>query len=82
MTTAALLSLLSIGYDQSQSPAIILSDINLMVTTDMHSWVSGRPHEPQLNASIADMVTLVDNVRALARKQMQDVFLFDNGGEW
>ena len=36
----------------------MLSDINLLVTTDMHSWLEGRKHQPQLNASIADLETI------------------------
>ena len=56
-----------------------LSDINLVVTTDMHSWIEARKHEPHLNASIADLETMVGALRALASAQGKDVFLFDNG---
>jgi 2',3'-cyclic-nucleotide 2'-phosphodiesterase (5'-nucleotidase family) len=56
-----------------------LSDINLVVTTDMHSWIEARKHEPHLNASIADLETMVGTLRALASAQGKDVFLFDNG---
>ena len=58
---------------------VTFSDINLVVTTDMHSWLDGRPHQPHLNASIADLETMVGKLREAAAAEGKDVFLFDNG---
>jgi 2',3'-cyclic-nucleotide 2'-phosphodiesterase (5'-nucleotidase family) len=64
---------------QPRARPLQLSDINLMVTTDMHSWVEGRTHQPHLNASIADLVSTVEHLKSTAAQQGKDVFLFDNG---
>ena len=58
---------------------LVLSDVNIVVTTDMHSWIEGRPHQPHLNATIADMVSMYEALKATAALQGKDVFLFDNG---
>jgi 2',3'-cyclic-nucleotide 2'-phosphodiesterase (5'-nucleotidase family) len=59
--------------------ALQLSDINIVVTTDMHAWVEGRPHQPFLNATIADMTNMFATLKRVAALQGKDVFLFDNG---
>ena len=59
--------------------ALNFSDVNLLVTTDMHAWVEGRAHQPHLNATIADMVSMFVRLKAAAAAQGRDVFLFDNG---
>ena len=64
---------------QKPTPGLVLSDINLLVTTDMHSWLEGRKHQPQLNASIADLETMAGMLRERAAAEGKDVFLFDNG---
>jgi len=61
------------------SDAIEFRDVNLVVTTDMHSWVEGRAHEPYLNASLGHVVSLVEEFRILARAARRDVFFLDNG---
>jgi hypothetical protein len=57
-----------------------LRDVNIFITTDMHSWISGRqPHDDNLNASLADVVDAVEAARQAAAAAGQDVFFFDNG---
>jgi 2',3'-cyclic-nucleotide 2'-phosphodiesterase (5'-nucleotidase family) len=63
----------------AQQQPLQFSDINLVVTTDMHSWLDGRPHQPHLNASIADLETMVGALRTAAGGAGKDIFVFDNG---
>ena len=63
--------------------ALPFGDINLLVTTDVHSWIAGhshRDHEPeQLDANFGTLVSFVERVKAAADAQHKDVFFFDNG---
>eukprot|EP00747_Dinoflagellata_sp_TGD_P083847 gnl/TRDRNA2_/TRDRNA2_162280_c0_seq2.p1 gnl/TRDRNA2_/TRDRNA2_162280_c0~~gnl/TRDRNA2_/TRDRNA2_162280_c0_seq2.p1 ORF type:complete len:578 (-),score=72.37 gnl/TRDRNA2_/TRDRNA2_162280_c0_seq2:80-1813(-) len=63
----------------SKVKALHIQDVNIVVTTDLHSWIDGRPHQPHLNATIADMVNAVEYLREAAAKLGKDVFVFDNG---
>jgi len=61
------------------TPPLKISDVNIVVTTDLHAWVEGRKHQPHLNATIADMVDMVATLRRIAAENGKDLFLFDNG---
>ena len=62
------------------TPPLVLSDVNIVVTTDMHAWIEGRaPHQPNLNASIAHLVDSIGLLRAAAAAAKHDLFVFDNG---
>ncbi|CAE7531907.1 unnamed protein product [Symbiodinium sp. CCMP2456] len=62
-----------------QSPTIQLGDVNMLITTDLHSWIEGRTHESLLNASLAHVVSALDHLRKAADVEKRDVFFFDNG---
>ena len=58
---------------------LVLGDINILVTTDLHGWLQRRAHSDFLDASLADVLSLFERLRHLARANGQDLFLFDNG---
>ena len=62
-----------------QTPTVKLGDVNMLITTDLHSWIEGRPHDAHLNASLAHVVSVLDHLRSIAYAQSRDVFFFDNG---
>lgn len=62
--------------------ALNIRDVNIIVTTDMHSWFAGHEHEdhsPRLDADLGDFVSFVELSKEAARKLGKDVFVFDNG---
>ena len=64
----------------TSTSAFELRDVNIFITTDTHSWLSGHhPHDDELNATFADIVDVVEAARESAAASGQDVFFFDNG---
>eukprot|EP01062_Namystynia_karyoxenos_P014825 TRINITY_DN15357_c0_g1_i2.p1 TRINITY_DN15357_c0_g1~~TRINITY_DN15357_c0_g1_i2.p1 ORF type:complete len:325 (+),score=77.67 TRINITY_DN15357_c0_g1_i2:84-1058(+) len=62
--------------------ALDLHKVNILVTTDVHSWVHGHRHPdttPPADADAGDLVSFYAHVREAADQQNRDVFLFDNG---
>jgi len=53
--------------------------VNFLVTTDLHSWIEGRRHQPHLDATLGHVVAALEHLRHDARGQQRDVFFFDNG---
>ncbi|CAL1139669.1 unnamed protein product [Cladocopium goreaui] len=60
-------------------PSVQLAEVNFLVTTDLHSWIEGRKHQPHLDASLAHVASVLEHLRHSARSAMRDVFFFDNG---
>ena len=60
-------------------PTLNLGEVNMLITTDLHSWIEGRSHDAHLNASLAHVVSALDHLRTAAAAQNRDVFFFDNG---
>lgn len=56
-----------------------LRDVTLVVTTDIHSWVSGHHQVRHINATLAHAVSLVQQIKTISQKERHDVFFFDNG---
>jgi 2',3'-cyclic-nucleotide 2'-phosphodiesterase (5'-nucleotidase family) len=56
-----------------------MRDLNLVVTTDLHSWIEGREHQPYLNATLGHAVSMVEQLKHIGRASRRDVFFFDNG---
>ena len=44
-----------------------------------HSWLEPRVHQPHLNASLAHVAAMHQELRARARAQRKELFFFDNG---
>ena len=63
----------------AENPSLVLSDVNIVYTTDLHSWIEGRVHNGRLNATLGHAVSLVERLRQLAAKSGRDVFFLDNG---
>jgi len=66
-------------YGNAVQQEVVLGEVNIVVTTDIHSWITGRDHEPFLNVSLGHVTSFVEHLRELAAKQKKDVFFFDNG---
>lgn len=68
------------------SLSALLGDVNILVTTDVHSWLDGHVHldrpygQPaRTDATFGDVVSLLEHVRLAAAAQGRDVWFFDNG---
>jgi hypothetical protein len=68
------------------SLSALLGDVNILVTTDVHSWLDGHVHLDQsygqparTDATFGDVVSLLEHVRAAAAAHGRDVWFFDNG---
>ena len=62
--------------------SIILRDVNLVVVTDTHSWLSGHKHvdhSPISDASYGTLYDFILHMKELSHNQRKDVFFLDNG---
>ena len=65
--------------------ALQLSDVNLFVVTDVHSFISSHLHDDGLcgakrcDADFGHLVSFMEHVREAADAEKKDVFMFDNG---
>eukprot|EP00565_Helicotheca_tamesis_P005271 CAMPEP_0185733214 /NCGR_PEP_ID=MMETSP1171-20130828/18796_1 /TAXON_ID=374046 /ORGANISM="Helicotheca tamensis, Strain CCMP826" /LENGTH=142 /DNA_ID=CAMNT_0028402877 /DNA_START=97 /DNA_END=522 /DNA_ORIENTATION=- len=58
----------------------LLSDVNVLVVTDIHSWVAGhRRHEPQMNADYGDVLSFHERLSTICASQQKDLFFVMNG---
>jgi 2',3'-cyclic-nucleotide 2'-phosphodiesterase (5'-nucleotidase family) len=62
------------------SLSTLLGDINILVTTDVHSWLDGHVHldhpygQPaRTDATFGDIVSLLEHVRSAAAAHRRDV---------
>jgi len=62
-------------------PDLPFSDINIIVVSDVHSFVGGHPHEPDRNADYGDLLSFYERLKAHcdSRNESGDLFLFNNG---
>jgi 2',3'-cyclic-nucleotide 2'-phosphodiesterase (5'-nucleotidase family) len=65
----------------SSSPNLPFDDINLVVLTDVHSWVGGHPNEPSLDVSYGDVVSFYQHIQNFCQESDRDVWLVQNG-DW
>ena len=69
----------------AMSGAVGFSDVNLLVTTDVHSFISSHLHNDGLcgssrcDADFGTLVSFIERVREKADAARKDVFVFDNG---
>lgn len=74
--------LVCLFYRSDSKIALNFSQINVLVLTDVHSWISGHTHpdhEPPLNASYGDILSFVEKVKSAAADEGKDVFFVQNG---
>lgn len=66
----------------SIQPDLPFSDINIMVVSDVHSFVGGHPHEPDRNANFGDLFSFHERLKTHCEAQNKgDLWLFENG-DW
>lgn len=61
---------------------LIFRDVNILVVTDTHSWISAHLHNdqyPPADATVGNITSFVSNMRRQAASEGKDVFFFDNG---
>ena len=65
--------------------ALTLQDVNIFVTTDVHSFVASHFHNDGLcgtqrcDADFGTLNSFIDRLRSAADRSHKDIFLFDNG---
>ena len=58
----------------------LLSDINVLIVTDTHSWVGGHgAHESKMNADYGDVLSFYERLRSICASQRKDLFFVMNG---
>jgi 2',3'-cyclic-nucleotide 2'-phosphodiesterase (5'-nucleotidase family) len=63
-------------------PNLPLNDINIVVLTDVHSWVAGHAaKEPMYDADYGTVLSFVQRLKDLCLASKQDVFFVMNG-DW
>ena len=65
-----------------QQPDLPFGDINVVVLTDIHTWVGGHQRqEPSMNADYGDILSFWEHLKAYADSTSQDLW-FVNNGDW
>jgi len=65
----------------SHVTSLPLGDVNVVVVTDVHSWVAGHnpDHEPYLNADYGTVLSFYETLQRTASSMGKDVFFVNNG---
>mmetsp|Transcript_25940 Transcript_25940/g.61054 ORF Transcript_25940/g.61054 Transcript_25940/m.61054 type:complete len:159 (+) Transcript_25940:3-479(+) len=71
-------------YVASSSRAITslpLNDVNIVIVTDVHSWVAGHSldHEPYLNVDYGTLLSFFETLQHSAAAKNKDLFFVNNG---
>jgi 2',3'-cyclic-nucleotide 2'-phosphodiesterase (5'-nucleotidase family) len=78
--TAFFLQLLASA--SSLSPNLPFGDINVLILTDVHSWVGGHGEkEPHLNADYGDVLSFYERLKEYAVQSGKDLWFVING-DW
>jgi 2',3'-cyclic-nucleotide 2'-phosphodiesterase (5'-nucleotidase family) len=56
-----------------------IQDVNILVLTDVHSWVAGHTHEPGLDADYGHVLSFYEKLREACNLQEKDLFFVMNG---
>ena len=62
--------------------AVPWNDVNILIVTDVHSWIAGHPHpdhDPALDAGYGHVLSLHEHLSAAAAANGRDLFLVQNG---
>jgi 2',3'-cyclic-nucleotide 2'-phosphodiesterase (5'-nucleotidase family) len=65
----------------SVEPNLPFGDINVVVVTDVHSFVGGHRHDPTANANYGDVVSFYEHLKEYCDAQGQDLWFVMNG-DW
>ena len=67
----------------SPSPNLPLGDINVVVLTDVHSWVGGHGRqEPELDADYGDVLSFYQHLKAYMDNDQDKDLWFVSNGDW
>ena len=65
---------------KSISPDLPMGDINVVVLTDVHSWVGGHGrHDSELDADYGDVLSFWERLKAHCDDNGKDLWLVNNG---
>jgi hypothetical protein len=68
------------GANAYQPPPLPFSDINLLVVSDVHSFVGGHPHEKDRNADYGDFYSFHERLKQFCNEKKQaDLWILNNG---
>lgn len=56
-----------------------LGPINVLIVTDVHSWVAGHIHEPDKDVDYGHVLSFYERLKAYCDEQGQDLFFVMNG---
>lgn len=56
-----------------------IQDVNILVLTDVHSWVAGHAHEPGLDADYGHVLSFYEKLLEACNLQEKDLFFVMNG---
>ena len=60
--------------------ALPFGDINLLVVTDVHSWIGGhKKNEPELDVDYGDVVSFHERLKEYCQETNKDYFFVMNG---
>ena len=74
--------------EESSSPLInnsamqmqlTMQDINILVVTDVHSWVGGHPHNDTLDVDYGHVLSFYERLQEISLRQEKDLFFVMNG---
>jgi len=65
--------------ESTSAAPLVLQDINLIVVTDVHSWVAGHKHNNTLDANYGDVVSFYERLRDRSVVEKKDLFFVMNG---
>jgi hypothetical protein len=69
-----------LGAHAYQPPPLPFGDINLLILSDVHSFVGGHPHEPDRNADYGDFFSFHERLKQFCNvKKQADLWLLNNG---
>lgn len=66
---------------RAAKPDLPFGDINIIVVTDVHSFIGGHPHEVDRNANYGDVLSFYQHVKGHCNKHGLDLWFFMNG-DW
>ena len=76
----ALLLLRTFGVaSASLKPTLPFGDINVVVVTDVHSFIGGHPHEVNRDADYGDLLSFYERLKEHCDSIGKDLFFVMNG---
>jgi len=65
---------------EASKTTLFLGDVNVVVLTDVHSWIGGHGyHEPELNADYGSVLSFYERLKDICKQENKDLFFVMNG---